>query len=47
MKFANAIICDEVRTENTGKQIMIGVYPENIMVSEFPVSLLLGMWSQL
>ena len=46
MKFENAIICDEVRVEDTGKHIIIGVYSESIAVSDFPANLLLSFWIQ-
>ena len=47
MKFENVIVCDEVRIEDTGKHIIIGVYPETIVVPEFPAGLLLCIWAQL
>ena len=46
MKFANVIVCDEVRIENTGKYIIIGVYSSNIVAPAFPAELLLSIWSQ-
>lgn len=46
MKFINAIICDEVRKEDNGKHILIGVYPADIRVPEFPTNLILSMWFQ-
>ena len=46
MKFANVIVCDEVRIENTGKYIIIGAYSGNILAPAFPVGLVLSIWSQ-
>ena len=46
MKFENAIICDEVRIENTGKHIIIGAYSNNISVPAFPAGIVLSIWSQ-
>ena len=46
MKFKNVIICDDVRTENSGKDIIIGVYAENIIVPKFPANILLCLWTQ-
>lgn len=33
------IVCDEIRTEGSGKEILIGVYGEHILVSHFPATL--------
>lgn len=30
------IICDDVRKEDNGKILLLGVYPENIVVPQFP-----------
>lgn len=46
MKISNCIVCDEVRIENNGKHILIGVYPHNIQVPQFPHRQLLTMWMQ-
>ncbi len=46
MKFKNVIICDDVRTENNGKDIIIGVYAENITVQKFPANVVLCLWTQ-
>lgn len=32
----HVLACDDIRQENTGKQILIGVYTNNVMVSRFP-----------
>ena len=35
----SAIFCDEVRTENTGKEIAIGIYPGRLSVPVMPIVL--------
>lgn len=35
----HTIICDEVRKEDNGKRIIIGVYTNSILVPEFPFTL--------
>lgn len=35
----SCIICDEVRTEDNGKSLLIGVYGQNIEVATFPAIL--------
>jgi hypothetical protein len=37
------IVCDEVRREDNGKLILIGVYPSNIVVAELPAVLVLWL----
>jgi hypothetical protein len=37
-----AIICDDVRREDTGKMIIIGAYGRDIGVSSFPVNIALA-----
>jgi hypothetical protein len=43
------VICDDIRVENTGKQILVGVYSGAIVVPSFPggmeTSLYLNGWS--
>lgn len=39
MQFENAIICDEIREEKTGKYFLIGVYRNTIQTPEFPVDM--------
>lgn len=43
MKFNYAIICEDVRREDNGKLIILGVYGRNIRVQEFPATLALGL----
>jgi hypothetical protein len=40
----DVIICDDVRHENNGKQILIGVYGSNIVVQSIPFMLNLSIW---
>lgn len=44
------IICDQVRREDNGKLLIIGVYGHNISVSSFPahlqLSVVVGTWSK-
>jgi hypothetical protein len=37
-KITSIIVCDDIRTENTGKDILIGVY-RDIIVDKFPTAL--------
>jgi hypothetical protein len=43
-KVRDVLVCDDIRTEDNGKQILIGVYTGNILLNEFPASLLLSFW---
>lgn len=47
MKVENAIICDDVRKEDNGKHLIIGVYPNNMLVPKFPATLAPSLWIQL
>jgi hypothetical protein len=42
--FFRGIVCDDVRREISGKDILIGVYQGAILVPRFPVNLLLSLW---
>ena len=46
MKFINAIICDDVRKEENGKHMIIGVYLNDIIVTEFPAKSQICTWFQ-
>lgn len=39
----NSVICDDVRREDNGKYLLIGVY-DGIRVQTFPTNLMLGFW---
>src|SRR6266436_9523709 len=43
-RLLNVLICDDVRREVTGKEIIIGVYGDEMMVPSLPVSLNLSLW---
>ncbi len=47
MKVRSTTICDQVRTEQGGKNIIIGVYKYDIVVPSFPCGLPLTLWLQL
>jgi hypothetical protein len=40
------IICDDLRIENNGKPILIGVYSGEIVIPTFPVTLILNFYVQ-
>jgi hypothetical protein len=40
------ILCDDVRREESGKDILIGVYSGDILVPQFPAALSLSLWAE-
>jgi hypothetical protein len=40
-----AIICDDVRREDNGKAILIGVYPVDVVVETLPANVQLALWT--
>ncbi len=46
MKIENVIICDFVRKEDNGKHILIGVYPKDVRVADWPAILRFEIWFQ-
>ena len=38
------LICDDLRTEDNGKQILIGVYTGGILFSKFPAQHVITVW---
>lgn len=42
----SSVLCDEVREEKNGKQILIGVYLSSILVPDFPAKIPLTLWIQ-
>jgi hypothetical protein len=40
------IVCDDIRREDNGKEILIGVYSAGIVAPQFPVALALSFWMQ-
>lgn len=43
IKFEYAIVCDDVRREENGKMIIIGVYANDIVVASYPSNLKLSI----
>jgi len=39
-----ALLCDDVRREMNGKQIIIGVYGDDVVLPRFPISISLCLW---
>jgi hypothetical protein len=46
-KIVNAVICEDTRIEDKGKHILIGVFPEDIVVSKKPSRIRITFWLQL
>lgn len=46
VEFLIALPCDDVRREDNGKDIIIGVYGDTIVVANFPAPLVLTFWVQ-
>lgn len=46
LKIVNCLICDDVRREDNGKELLIGVYSANMIVSKFPAGLPVALWGQ-
>jgi hypothetical protein len=44
LKVRNAVVCDLVRTEDTGKHILIGVYAGAILFDAFPARFAPAFW---
>ena len=40
----SALICDDVRHENTGKQLLIGIDGRDIVLATFPSAVILTLW---
>lgn len=47
IKFHNVVVCEDVRTENNNKHILIGVFQSNVLVGSFPARIRLAFWMQL
>lgn len=41
------VFCDDIRQENNGKVLLIGVYADNLQVSHMPARLPLSAWIRL
>lgn len=46
-KIVTGIICDDVRIESNNKHILIGVYHNDILVSEIPTTIWLTLWMRM
>ncbi|MGF1619326.1 MAG: hypothetical protein ACFCUR_01785 [Rhodomicrobiaceae bacterium] len=44
MKIRHVILCDDVRREDNGKLLAIGVYPKDIVFSKLPADFALTVW---
>ena len=47
VKPLSAVVCDEVRREQNGKDIIIGAYGGDILIDSFPITLALSLWISL
>lgn len=47
MEILTGILCDQIRQEDNGKYILIGVYSGGVMVSAFPATFALAMMLQM
>ncbi|MDO6967100.1 hypothetical protein [Rhizobium alvei] len=41
---AEAIFCDDIRWEANGKQILIGVYPNDLVPAQIPIQIPISLW---
>jgi Family of unknown function (DUF6941) len=46
LHFNCIVVCDEIRTENTGKDILIGVFSGEILVPSFPTIIGVAFWCE-
>lgn len=46
MRFINVIVCDDVRREDNGKLVLIGIYLEDLLFSKYPGGGILTVWTQ-
>lgn len=46
-KIHNVVVCDDVRRENTGKDILVGAYPGSINMGKMPGQVVLSFWLEL
>ena len=44
IKITTALLCDDARKEDNGKEVLIGVYTGDVLVSEFPAQLVVCLW---
>lgn len=46
MKIESVILCDDIRVEDTRKHLLIGVYLNDVVVSQFDAALIFRLWVQ-
>jgi hypothetical protein len=46
LRFNSIVMCDEIRTEVTGKDILIGVFSGEILVPSFPTAIGVAFWAE-
>jgi len=46
IEFIFTLLCDDVRREDNGKELLVGVYSAGIVVNSVPNGLALMIWSQ-
>ena len=46
IQIENVVVCDLVRMEDTGKHLIIGVYPNDIRFASLPNNINLNIWVQ-
>lgn len=46
LRLLNAVFCEDIRHEDNGKDILIGVYSEVMAPSRCPINLRLSLWIQ-
>jgi hypothetical protein len=44
LTFITAVVCDDIRREDSGKELLIGVYSSEIIVPTVPIILVLSFW---
>ncbi len=46
IELREGLICDEIRREDNGKALLVGVYPGDILMSKIPGKMRLAFWLQ-
>jgi hypothetical protein len=46
LRFSPIVMCDEIRTEITGKDILIGVFSGDIIIPSFPAAIGVAFWAE-
>lgn len=47
MKITNAILCEDCRVERSGKNILLGIFVGDVLVTQFPAALVVMFWIQI